>query len=190
MKKVIFTGFLFMCGVIFYYVDPMQLFSVADDKLNEIVDDEFDLDTPEKEVSSQRQDPFQQNIQNRKLNDTALDEESSAQSIIDNYKDTLLDLKKHVEEKLNQLLEEAHQEYEQGDSANLPGLYLKYNQAIQELEQKTDQSFQEVYQRLQEELEDNGYDPDKADAVKEEYEQIKKETRSVMTERVMEKFEV
>ncbi|QHS23305.1 hypothetical protein GWK91_10240 [Virgibacillus sp. MSP4-1] len=190
MKKIIFVGFLFMCGVVFYYVDPMQLFSVADDKLNEIVDDEFDLDTPEKEVSSQYQDPFQQTIQNRKFSDTALDEESTSQSIINKYKGTLLDLKKQVEEKLNQLLEEAHQEYKQGDSANLPGLYLKYNQAIQELEHKTDESFQEVYQQLQEELKANGYDPDKAETVKEEYEQIKKETRSVMTERVMEKFEV
>ncbi|SES72178.1 hypothetical protein SAMN05421676_101281 [Salinibacillus kushneri] len=187
MKKLALTGFLFLCGVVFYYTDPMHLFSLADDKLSDIINEDYEIDSSEDSSNSSKE----HHQQIMKPSNDISSEDKSAQSIIDSYTSTLHNLKKQVEDKLDKLLEEAYQEYEQGeDATSLPALYLKYNQAIQELEQKTDQSFQEVYQELQNELEANGYDPGKAESVKEEYEKIKKETRSVMTERVMEKFEV
>ncbi|MRG84797.1 hypothetical protein [Salinibacillus xinjiangensis] len=192
MKKLFLVGFLFMCGVTFYYIDPMQLFSLADDQLKEIVDSDFEVESPaEQEGKTLASDHNSNTTLDEQAPETSQGSEQTAESIIEKYKEPLNQLKDQVKEKLDQLMEQAYEEYQQGEeSANLPMLYMKYNTAVQELEQNTDQSFEELYEELQTELKEKGFDPKQAEEVKKQYEEMKKETRAVMMDEVMEKFEV
>ncbi|MBB6453643.1 DnaJ-domain-containing protein 1 [Salirhabdus euzebyi] len=198
IRTLFLIVFLFICGVTFYYVDPMKMFTLADEKLTDFLNADFDLE--QKDENKLDHGEPKNSILNEENNaeknepNTDQKETQSVSSIVTKYEDSLTSLKEQVEEKLNVLMEHAFEEYaadKQDDgNVNLPMLYLKYKKAIDDLEEKTDSSFQKIYEQLKEELSSHGYDPSEASSIKEEFEQMKEQTKSVMMEKVMDKFEV
>ncbi len=174
------------------------MFTLADEKLTDFLNADFDLE--QKDENKLDHGEPKNSILNEENNaeknepNTDQKETQSVSSIVTKYEDSLTSLKEQVEEKLNVLMEHAFEEYaadKQDDgNVNLPMLYLKYKKAIDDLEEKTDSSFQKIYEQLKEELSSHGYDPSEASSIKEEFEQMKEQTKSVMMEKVMDKFEV
>ena len=196
MKKLIFlTIFLFLCGVAFYYYDPLEMFTIDNPEVKELLETDFEIDLPEETEAKPEEKQLTDNeyrfLYGIKPKEKV--EEVTVDSIISEYEQTLLQLKEQVDEKLNDLMELAYEDYQkqkQDGKGNLISLYMKYQKAIDELEENTDQSFEEVYEKLVEELEKHQFDVAEAEKLKDQYEEMKEKTRQVMFNKVMDKFEV
>ncbi|WP_102026673.1 hypothetical protein [Salirhabdus sp. Marseille-P4669] len=209
MRKLLFSIILlFICGAVFYYIDPLKMFTIEDAKIQELIDSDYKLDIGDSEETKE-QEGGAQDLNHGVPQMGALDpatakrtipapnkdtETLTEDTIVRKYEASLNSLQEQVEHKLNELMNHAYDEYtaDKNDDgeANVMTLYLKYQKAITELENNTDESFNEVYEQMQAELKENGHNPVLADDLKDQYEAMKKETRSVMMDKVLDKFEV
>jgi hypothetical protein len=199
IRQLITLGILLLSGwAAFYYFDPLHIFSDSDKQVKEIVERDFDLTADHAQYDDSHGIPKEftsSNVQEEKetvgvANSTSI----SLDSILTKYETTLQNLKTQVESRLEELmahaLEDYHKTKEEKGKVNLPLFYLKYKKPIDELEAHTDQTFQEIYHDLQEELRENGFNETEAEKLKQQYSQMKENTKAVMLEEVMEKFEV
>jgi len=196
MKKLFFlTIFLFLCGVALYYYDPFKIFTIDNQEVRELLETDYEIDLPE-EMETKQEDKQLTDNEYRFLHGIKPKQEMkevTVDSIISDYEQSLLQLKEQVDDKLNHLMELAYEDYQKQKKegkGNLVTLYLKYQKAIDELEENTDQSFAEVYEKLVEELEKHQFDVAEAEKLKDQYEEMKEKTRQVMFNKVMDKFEV
>ncbi|MFG6120017.1 hypothetical protein [Thalassobacillus sp. B23F22_16] len=114
--------------------------------------------------------------------DKALGEEITKETIKDNFEPKFEELEKQVNLQVDQLIQDAVTDYQEqiqsGKEGSLIQLYQKYTKAAQELEDKTDEAFLQIYNEYQEELKVNGYSTTDADDLKAQYEETKETIRS------------
>ncbi|MFC4403012.1 hypothetical protein [Gracilibacillus xinjiangensis] len=117
-------------------------------------------------------------------------EKATAQEIIAKYKPTFSSLHSQAEARLNELAEYAYSEYkeerEAGENISYTYLFQKYKSAAARLEDKTDSVFNQVYGQLVNELENNGYSSEKAQAIYDEYQTVKDSTEKKLMKKMLE----
>ncbi|MFG6114734.1 hypothetical protein ACGTN9_06070 [Halobacillus sp. MO56] len=110
------------------------------------------------------------------------EQEITAEDIKDDFQPKLNELEKQVYVRIDQLIENAVAEYqeqvENGEAVSFVQLYQKYTKAAEELEEKTDEAFQEIYSDYQNELKTNGISPTEAVDLKKQYEETKESIRT------------
>ncbi|OEH92158.1 hypothetical protein [Bacillus solimangrovi] len=108
------------------------------------------------------------------------------------YMPVFKDLERQSNAKLDQLLSAAYQEYKtkkkNGEEISYMYFYKKYSSAGLQLESNTDAAFQQIYNALEQELDQEGFDRAEAKEFRNIYEQTKKERRSSILNNAMGSF--
>ncbi|MDC3412141.1 hypothetical protein NC797_01415 [Aquibacillus sp. 3ASR75-11] len=107
--------------------------------------------------------------------------------IKEQYRSSFERLEKQTRKKLNQLIDKARKEYKQkkqaGEDISYINFYTKYSALAQQLEQKTNTSFERVYTSLEQKLEENGYQKNNAIEFKNTYTKTKQDIKQKIMER-------
>lgn len=108
----------------------------------------------------------------------------TAASIKDRYEEKFADLQEEAIEQIQGLVSEAIAEYQER-MGNEEGIsywyfYRKYYGAVKDIEGQVDERFYGKYEQLLAELEANGYDTEKAEVFKKQYEESKSNLLSML----------
>lgn len=116
----------------------------------------------------------------------------TAESIKAKYKPSFEALQGQALSKLNVLISYAYNEYKgkknRGEKVSYGYFYNKYKAAAKKLEAKTDQTFQQLYTSLENELAQNGYSKKEALEIKRYYNQKKEQRENQLLSKVLDKF--
>lgn len=111
----------------------------------------------------------------------------TAESIKAAYRPVFESLESQANGKIDGLVSAAYSEYkskkESGESVSITYFYRKYTAAGQELESKTDETFQYVYNALEKDLEKHGFSASEASEFKTQYESAKEARQSALLEK-------
>ncbi|GGC83208.1 hypothetical protein GCM10007216_12260 [Thalassobacillus devorans] len=154
-------------------------------KMPEEADNEGQNNLPNEEVRQiiQWDEPITEKpFRSLHYEDKALGEEITKETIKDNFEPKFEELEKQVSLQVDQLIQDAVTDYQEqiqsGKEGSLIQLYQKYTKAAQELEDKTDEAFLQIYNEYQDELKANGFNSSEADGMKVQYEETKETIRS------------
>jgi hypothetical protein len=145
----------------------------------------------EESSSSSRTDKNTKTTKNNRTSSTnsKLPAKLTASAILNKYKPTFEDIEVQANDKVNELIGYAFEEYKDkkknGKDISYFYFYSKYSAAGKVLESKTDESFNYAYNLLTQELKSKGFAESEASAFKEEYKQTKKERKSQLIAKAM-----
>lgn len=113
--------------------------------------------------------------------------EVTAESIKAAYRPVFESLEAQANGKIDGLVAAAYDEYkakkESGESVSITYFYRKYSAAGKELESKTDETFQYVYNALEKDLQKHGINASEATDFKTQYENAKESRQSALLEK-------
>ncbi|WP_226037823.1 hypothetical protein [Aquibacillus saliphilus] len=111
------------------------------------------------------------------------------QEIKDDYQHQFKKLEVDVNNKLDNLMDEAYNEYKQkkqnDEKISFSHFYTKYKDIAVQLENNTDKHFYKLYNQLQLELKSHGYNRNEAEQFKTIYEKSKSKQRNQMLKRFL-----
>mgnify|MGYP005849369635 CR=1 FL=1 len=117
---------------------------------------------------------------------------TSVEQIKTVYREAMEDLEEQVNAELLLLGEQAFRKFKKlqddNKSFEVIQLFTKYSQNLKALEKETDESFQNLYEALQNELSVNGYDTSIAVDLKAEYEAKKTNRMNLLIETTIQQF--
>jgi hypothetical protein len=109
-----------------------------------------------------------------------------------NYRIRFKDLQTKANRKMDTIINNAKQDYNQrksnGGSISYLYFYFKYYGAVQSLEDQTDHSFNVIYDSLKHDLKKNGYDTTNANEFKVAYEKAKSSRRASLLKMIHSNF--
>jgi DNA anti-recombination protein RmuC len=125
-------------------------------------------------------------------NQTSNNKAVSLERILGSYHQTFEQLEEQANERLNNLLKRAYDEFQEkkknGESISYTQFFGKYSASAESLEARADASFYSVYTSLQNDLEKHGYSVEEANKFENDYENAKKERKNAVLNMVKERF--
>ncbi|MCP8617585.1 hypothetical protein [Salirhabdus salicampi] len=177
IRLIITTIGLMVSGSLFYSYDPLQMFHNTGQDLKSVTSEQLDVPKVSNHVP--------RHIQEQQ-------EQISLDSILSQYEEQLSLLHEEVEGRIQKVLSTAMEDYyeakdnDQGQSVT--SLFFKYRNVIEHLELQADESFAEIYENLERELEQHGYGKSDALPIKQHYEEIKEATKASIIREARGKF--
>ncbi|PYZ92668.1 hypothetical protein CR194_13460 [Salipaludibacillus keqinensis] len=117
---------------------------------------------------------------------------ASETEILEQYEESILQLKKDADDQLDELVSQAYKDYQQkrdnGETISIIYFYSTYYQEAKELEEQVDQAFGQLYQSLTTELRSHGYSHDHAIVVKEQFDEDKSKRKNALIEKALGSF--
>lgn len=208
MKKLIWTILILLVlaiGGSAYYFLKVKTYDISQDKeLEAITEENYEIALPTDTNSntSGENDPVEGNTEEDKesidsgnsdgTSQSSANQKATVASIKEKYRPAFESLQAQANSKINALVAHAIQEYRDmrasGEEISYSYFLTKYKTAGEALEAKTDQAFETIFSALQEELKENGFDPNEANDVRDAYEAAKKERRKALLSSALEKF--
>jgi hypothetical protein len=105
------------------------------------------------------------------------------ETIIKKYRLQLEELKQYANQNIEQLAEEAINEWK-AKQIPLTALYTKYMKRANELEKQINTEFQQIYETAKTDLQQHGFASEYANPLKQEYEDTKEEQKAEMMQKV------
>ncbi len=198
-----------------YYLFELKEYDVADERVEEIIDSEYDIVLPDdnntteasgvaesgkqspstdgvtdSNSTSAQNDGSNQNGEAASTNQPTVETEITVASIKEKYRPSFENLQNQANGKIDSLINKAYNEYKakknNGESISFGYFYQKYQGAGQALEDKTDGAFQIIYKALQNDLETNGFSKSHADEFLKQYDVAKSERESALLKKAKE----
>lgn len=208
MKKLIWTILILLVlaiGGSAYYFLKVKTYDISQDKELEAITEEnyaIVLPTDTNSNTSDENGSVEGNTEIEQSSGDTGNANDTSQStgkpkptvatIKEKYRPSFESLQAQANSKINALVAHAIQEYRDmrasGEEISYSYFLTKYKTAGEALEAKTDQAFETIFSAMQEELKENGFDPNEANDVRDAYEAAKKERRKALLSSALEKF--
>ena len=213
MKKIIITILVLLivgAGGTAYYFLTVKTYDLSQDTvLEEMTKEEYEIVLPPDAdanaiTSGEGSDKDSNNtgIENPPVNDAgeptpeAKSPSSTTNVTVDTikerYRPSFENLEAQANGKIKALVGRAFSEYSEkkvnGEEISYSYFLTKYKTAGEALEAKTDQAFEKLYGALQQELKDNGFDPNEAADVRSAYEAEKKERGNALLSKALDQL--
>ncbi|RXJ01669.1 hypothetical protein DS745_09320 [Anaerobacillus alkaliphilus] len=179
-----------------YYVFEVKEYDVADEEVTKLTASQFEIELPifvideQTLVNSENSDSSTSSDKVSTTSNTSTI--PTLEIIISSYLSSFEELEAQANERLDQLVKHAYNEYKEKkakkESISFPYFYGKYKTAGKALETQSDEAFYSLYTTLQNDLEKHGYDKATVTYFKTEYEQTKKDRQTALFSKVKNYF--